>query len=140
MNYQKLIAMGRLGRDPDIKQLPTGTSVCTFSVAVSETYKDQKHTEWLNVETWGKVAESCARFLRKGSGVMIEGKLKTQSWGEGDQKKYKTVVVAQNVQFISPRQEDDDAPKTPPTTTAAHGYKFDDAPSFDDSQLDNIPF
>ena len=109
----KVIAIGNLGQEPDTRYLGSGTAVTNFSIAVSEGWTDKQtgeqkeRTEWINVETWGKLAEICAEYLRKGSQVYIEGKLQTDSWDDKDtgQKKYRTKVRASEVQFIGGRPD-----------------------------------
>lgn len=104
----KLIAIGNLGQDPDTRYIPSGAAVTTFSIAVSEQWKDKQtgetkeRTEWINVEVWGKLAEICSEYLRKGSQCYVEGKLQTDSWEDKDtgQKKYRTKVRADQVQFL----------------------------------------
>lgn len=114
----KVIIIGNLGQDPEIKYLPSGSAVCNFSVAVSESWKDKQsgeqkeRTEWISVEVWGNTAEACSKYISKGSKVYVEGKLQTDSWEDKDsgKKMYRTKVRADNVQFLdnkgdNPRQE-----------------------------------
>ena len=104
----KVIAIGNLGQDPETKFLPSGAAVTNFSIAVSESWTDKQtgekkeRTEWINVETWGKLAEICSEYLSKGSQCFIEGKLQTDSWEDQNsgQTKYRTKVRADNVQFL----------------------------------------
>ena len=101
----KVILVGRLGNNPDLKTLSPGNMVATFSVATSDTWtKDgqrQERTEWHRVVVWGKQAENCSKYLAKGRQVYIEGKLQTRQWEDQQgQKKYSTEVVAQTVQFL----------------------------------------
>jgi len=102
----KVIIVGRLGTDPETKTLDGGNTVTNMSLATSDRWTDkdgnkQEKTEWHKVTCWGKTAENCAKYLKKGSQAYIEGKLQTRSW-EDDQgnKKYMTEVVAQTVQFL----------------------------------------
>jgi len=97
--------IGYLGRDPEMRYTPTGSAVTSFSVGVSRQWTGQngpqKETEWFNVETWNKLAEICNQSLAKGRLVYIEGRLRTRSWdGNDGQKKYRTELVAQTVQFL----------------------------------------
>lgn len=103
----KVIVLGRLGKDVELKYTTKNHSVANFSVATSEKWKDKQSgqmnekTEWHRVVVWGAQAENCANFLRKGSQVYIEGRLETRSWeGKNGEKKYTTEVVANNVQFL----------------------------------------
>ena len=105
MSFNKALIMGRLGRDPELKNV-NSKSVCEMSVATSKKVKDQEYTEWHSVVVWGKQADACAKYLSKGSQVLVEGEIRTRSWdGQDGQKKYKTEILAQNVQFLSPKQQ-----------------------------------
>lgn len=95
---------GNLTRDPEMKALPSGMSVTNMSVATNRTYNDkdgkkQEETEYHNVVVFGKTAENCAKYLTKGAGVLVEGRLQTRSWEKDGQKQYRTEVVAERVQF-----------------------------------------
>lgn len=103
----KVILIGRLGRDPEKRALPSGGSVCSFSLAVSETWQDKSgekksRTEWMNIVAFGKLADLCATFLRKGKQAYVEGRLQTREY-ETKQgvKAHVTEVNAQVVQFLS---------------------------------------
>jgi single-strand DNA-binding protein len=100
--------IGRLGKDPEGKFTPTGKQVTHFSVAVSERWKNRdgenkEYTEWINVEAWGRLGEVCNQYLRKGSLVYVEGRLKTDKYEDQGETKYFTKVVAQMVQFLDSR-------------------------------------
>jgi single-strand DNA-binding protein len=104
LNRVQLI--GRLGKEPESKYTPTGKLVTDFSVAISQRWKDndgetREQTEWVHVETWERLAESCQEYLGKGSPVYVEGRLKTHRYEDNGEIKYFTKVVAQNVQFLS---------------------------------------
>ena len=104
LNRVQLI--GRLGKEPESKYSPTGKLVTDFSVAISQRWKSQEgeareHTEWVHVETWERLAETCQEYLGKGSPVYVEGRLKTHRYEDNGEIKYFTKVVAQNVQFLS---------------------------------------
>ena len=106
LNRVQLI--GRLGKDPEGKFTPTGKQVTHFSVAVSERWKNRdgenkEYTEWINVEAWGRLGEVCNQYLRKGSLVYVEGRLKTDKYEDQGETKYFTKVVAQMVQFLDSR-------------------------------------
>jgi len=107
MSLNKVMIIGRLGQDPELKHTPTGTAVCNFSVATSESWNDksgqkQEKTEWHRVVVWNKLAELCNQYLNKGKQVFVEGKLQTRSWDDKDgQKKYTTEILASTVQFLS---------------------------------------
>ncbi|RIK21488.1 MAG: single-stranded DNA-binding protein [Chloroflexi bacterium] len=96
----KVMIIGRLGRDPEMRYTPSGKPVTSFSVAVSRTYTKPEgerveETDWFNVVAWGRLAEICSQYLTKGSLVYVEGRLETRSWeGDNGQKHYRTEVVA----------------------------------------------
>ena len=111
MSVNKVILLGRLGQDPELKYTPAGMAVCNFSVATSESWSDktsgqkQEKTEWHRIVVWGKLAELCGQYLAKGRQAYIEGSLQTRSWDAKDgQKKYTTEIVARTVQFIGAPQ------------------------------------
>ncbi|MCK6569387.1 MAG: single-stranded DNA-binding protein [Chloroflexi bacterium] len=103
LNRVQLI--GNLGRDPESKFTPTGKKVCHFSIAVSNRWKDKsgelkETTEWVNIEAWGRLGEVCQEYLKKGSLIFIEGRLKTDKYESNGETKYYTKVVAQSLQFL----------------------------------------
>lgn len=107
MSVNKVILLGRLGQDPELKYTPSGTAVCNFSVATSEAWTDRtsgqknEKTEWHRVVVWGKLAELCNQYLAKGRQAFIEGKLQTRSWDDKDgSKRYTTEILASTVQFV----------------------------------------
>lgn len=107
----RVTLLGNVGKDPELKTVG-GTPLAKFSVATNERYKDrdgnrQDHTEWHNVECWGKTAEFVAQYVKKGRMVYIEGSLRTSVSGEGAAKKYFTTVRAQIVQLVGPRPAED---------------------------------
>ena len=110
LNRVQLI--GRLGRDPESRFTPTGKKVAHFSLAVSQRWKaageNKEFTEWVNIEAWDRLGEVCQEYLKKGSLVYVEGRLKTDKYEdrEGDTRYY-TKVVAQVVQFLSDSRADD---------------------------------
>jgi single-strand DNA-binding protein len=116
MSVNKVILIGRLGADPELKHTPAGKAVCNLSLATDEyAGKDQpKRTEWHRVTVWGEQAESCAKFLSKGRETYVEGRLQTRSWEKDGQKRYSTDVVADRVVFIGgkPATTPADAPAT----------------------------
>jgi single-strand DNA-binding protein len=110
LNRVQLI--GRLGRDPESKFTPTGKKVCHFSIAVSNRWKDKtgelkENTEWVNIEAWGRLGEVCQEYLKKGSLVFIEGRLKTDKYDSNGETKYFTKVVAQSLQFLDRKEKEE---------------------------------
>ena len=106
MSVNKVILVGRLGQDPEVRYTPGGAAVANFNVATNESWTDrngqkQEKTEWHRVVVFGKLAELCGQYLQKGRQAYIEGKLQTRSWQDKDnQTRYTTEVVAQSVQFL----------------------------------------
>lgn len=106
-SVNKVILIGNLGRDPELRYTPSGAAVCTLNIATTESWSGgeggnrQEKTEWHRVVVWNKQAENCAKYLAKGRTVFIEGKLTTRSWDDKDgQKKYSTEIIANAVQFL----------------------------------------
>lgn len=105
----KVILIGNLGADPEIKYTQDGTQVTTFNVATSERWKGkdgqmQEQTEWHRIVTWRRLAEICGEYLHKGSKVYLEGKLQTRKWQDKDgHDRWTTEVVARDVQFLTPK-------------------------------------
>ena len=110
----KVILVGRLGKDPEIRSTPSGTSVAKFSMATDEKFTDrngekQERTEWHNIVAWGKLGEICGQYLRKGKLVYIEGSIRTDSWDdkESGQKKYRTEIIANTMKMLDRRGDDE---------------------------------
>jgi single-strand DNA-binding protein len=104
MYLNKAMVYGNLTRDPEMKALPSGMQVCSMSIATNRVYTDrdgkkQENTDYHNVVVFGKQAETSAKWLTKGSGVYVEGRLQTRSWEKDGQKQYRTEIVADRVQF-----------------------------------------
>lgn len=108
----KVIILGRLGSDPELRQTSGGASVANFSLATTEKWTDKSgekksHTEWHRIVVWGKLADVCSTFLRKGKQAYVEGKLQTREWQDKDgQTKYTTEIVASSVQFVGDRNSE----------------------------------
>lgn len=145
----KVIVIGRLGADPEVKQVTSGNSVATLSVATSESWTDKntgaknERTEWHRVVVWGKQAELCGRYLSKGRQVYVEGRLQTRSWEDQQgQKRYTTEVVANTVQFLGGMNSGADASggqqKSASNDSNANFQDFGPEPSFDSDE--EIPF
>lgn len=105
MTLNKVMIIGNLGRDPEMRYTPNGAAVTEFSVAATDRFtsngQQQERTEWFNVVTWNRLAETCAQYLTKGRQVYVEGRLQTRSWdGQDGQKHYRTEVIADTVRFL----------------------------------------
>ena len=153
----KVILVGNLGRDPETRYAQSGSAVTNFSIATSESWKDrsngeqQERTEWHNIVCFARLAEIAGEYLRKGSKVYIEGSLRTSSWEQDGIKRYKTDVMARELQMLDSRQEgqqggqgyQNNAPIGAPKGSAPQGSQA--PPSFggpnDQDDLDGgIPF
>lgn len=127
----KVILVGNLGKDPEVRYLENGTAVCSFPLATSETYTDRNsgekktQTEWHNVVLWRKLAEIGEKYLKKGSQIYIEGKLRTRSWeDQSGQKKYTTEVIGDILQLLG-RPNDQSSSGEHKTNTAQNQQEQD---------------
>jgi len=107
--FNKVILIGNLTRDPELRYTPQGTSVCNFGIAVNRRYKQgdevKDEVTFINVVVFGKQADTCGQYLNKGSAVLIEGRLQERRWETEDgQKRSRHEVVAQSVRFLSKKQ------------------------------------
>jgi single-strand DNA-binding protein len=107
--FNKVILIGNLTRDPELRYTPQGTSVCNFGLAVNRKYKQgeemKEEVTFINIVVFGKQADTCGQYLNKGSGVLVEGRLQERRWETEDgQKRSKHEVVAQNIRFMSKKQ------------------------------------
>jgi single-strand DNA-binding protein len=143
----KVILVGRLGADPEVKTVSGGNTVARLSVATSENWTDregqrQERTEWHRVVVWGKLAELCGKYLAKGRQVYLEGRLQTRSWEDSQgQKKYTTEVIASTVQFLGGASQGAEYGGASSGGGSGSGFDpqdFGPEPSFDAS--DEIPF
>lgn len=136
-SVNKVILLGNLGADPELRHTSGGQSVCELSVATNEKWTDksgqkQEKTEWHRVVVWGKVGENCAKYLKKGSQAYLEGKLQTRSWEDKDgNKRYTTEVNAFTVQFLGGGG----------SKSSGNNYRSDSGPSGGRPRMDDdIPF
>jgi single-strand DNA-binding protein len=142
-SVNKVILIGRLGKDPEIRSIPSGTSVAKFTIATDERYTDrngekQERTEWHNIVAWGKLAEICGQYLRKGKLVYIDGHIRTDSWDDKEtgQKRYRTEIIANNMQMLDRKGDENDgggsyagaARKTATVPATAEAEEDEDVP------------
>ena len=131
----KVIVVGNLGQDPDTRFMPSGSAVTNISVATSESWKDKQtgekkeRTEWHRVAAFGRLAEIMAEYLRKGSQVYIEGKLRTRKWDKDGQTHYTTEIIADQMQMLG-------SPRNSPAPSPQQSQPEPGPDDFDD----NIPF
>jgi len=138
-SVNKVILIGNLGRDPELRFTPTGMALCTFSIATSRKWRDKQTNEmkeltnWHRIVLWDKQAELAKQYLTKGSSVYIEGRIETRSWDDNGVKKYMTEIVGQRLEFLSKRGDqptgEHEAP--PPEADAASPLTGED---------DDLPF
>lgn len=147
MNINRAIIFGNLTRDPELRSLPSGMQVASFSIATNRVFRDrdgkkQEQTDFHNVVVFGRQAETAAQYLKKGSSAFIEGRIQTRSWEKDGEKKYRTEIVAERVQFgpkgsgAGKRSDDrsDDAPASSGGNSGGIDYPQDDI------NPDDIPF
>ena len=147
-SLNKVLLMGNLTRDPEVKYLPSGTSVCDLGLAVNERYKDSQSGEWkekatfIDVTVWGRSAENAGKYLSKGRPVLIEGRLQLDQWdGPQGEKRSKLKVVAESVQFLSGGRSEggsyDSSAEAPerPSSSAAPSAPAQAAPMDDEEDL-----
>lgn len=111
MNINKVFYAGNLTAAPELRYIPNGTAITTFTIASNRKYKSgeemKQETTFMPIEVWGKTGENCKQYLDKGKGCFVEGRLKVDSWEDKDtgQKKQRVKIVAENVQFLSAPQK-----------------------------------
>ena len=140
MGVNKVILVGNLGRDPEVRYTQGGTPVANFPIATSERWTDQssgekkEKTEWHRLVVFGKQAEIAGEYLRKGRQIFVEGSLQTREWTDRDgNKRYTTEVRVQNFQMLGSRGDRTEGPESVPEKTGAtaesgSGYEDDDIP------------
>jgi len=146
----KVILIGNLGKDPELKYLPSGQGVATFPLATTEKWTDksgqrQERTEWHNIVVYGKSAENVNQYLKKGRSAYVEGRITTRSWDDRDgNKKYKTEIVAGTVQFLGGQGGGGpmhDAPQTQDSVSEPSPEFDQTAPTVGSSgTTDDLPF
>lgn len=144
----KVILVGRLGKDPEIRNLENGASVANFTMATSETYKDKttgdrkEVTEWHNIVLWRGLADIAAKYLHKGDMIYVEGKLRTRSWEKEGVTRYTTEIVGDNMTMLSTKQSGGGERSSAPQYSSSGGgggaeeYKA----SGDNNATDDLPF
>ena len=144
-SVNKVILVGNLGKDPEVRFTPSGRAVAKFSIATTESWMDQEsgrqeRTEWHNIVVWGKQAESCGQYLAKGRQVFVEGAIRSRSYDDKEgNKRYITEIVAQRVQFLGGGGGGRGASADGGGGGAAAGGNFDE---FGGGQIpeDDVPF
>lgn len=143
MSFNKIILVGNLGRDPELRYTPQGTPVCSFSMATNERRKDkngemQDQTTWFKVTLWNRQAETAAQYLTKGKQVYIEGRLRVEEWTDRDGKPRQTLEVqASEMHFLGGARGEGEAPMERAATASGGGSAEPQQP---DAAEDDIPF
>lgn len=124
----KVFIIGNLGRDVETRSV-NGDTVASFPVGCSEKFRDgsgelKSHTEWFNIDAWGKLAENCARYLRKGSKVSVAGSLRTRSYEKNGEMKYITTLRAGEVEFLDPPRSNGNPPPSRPSGGSQEDIPF----------------
>lgn len=147
MSLNKVMLIGNLGNDPDLRFTQGGSAVANFNLATNEKWTDksgqaQEKTEWHRIVVWGKQAENCGKFLKKGRSIYIEGRLQTREWEDKDGKKrYTTEIKADNVQFLGGGGERSGSDYGGNQSGGSGGGNDNAESSFDQSfNDDDIPF
>jgi single-strand DNA-binding protein len=148
-SVNKVILVGNLGADPELKYTPSNRALCNLRIATTEVYKDksgqrQEKTEWHRVTVWGDSAQNCAKYLAKGRSVYIEGRLQTRTYDKDGQKHYATDVVADRVVFLggggaAAGESGAGGVRRGGGPDAAGGRGYGDAPSADESEPAGMP-
>ena len=138
-SVNKWIGIGNLGKDPDVRYSASGDAICNFSIACTESWKDKatgekkEQTEWVRISFFGKLAEICGQYLKKGSQVYIEGSMRTRKWVDKDgQEKYTTEIRGDEMKMLGGRPEGQENKPSQPEQQKPK-------PKFDDLD-DQIPF
>lgn len=149
MSVNRVTLIGNLGANPELKYLTSGQAVCEMRVATNEQWVDksgqkQEKVEWHRIVAWGKIGESCAKYLAKGRQVYVEGKITTRSWDDKKtgEKRYMTEIIANTVQFLGSKSERSTRNEIP--SSEPIDPPFDDIPSGVDTEVPttqkDIPF
>lgn len=133
-SVNKVILMGGLGRDPEVRYMPNGEAVANFSIATTETWKDkqgarQEKTEWHNIVTYRKLAEIVGEYLKKGSQIYLEGKLQTRKWEKDGITRYSTEIIMDEMKMLGGKPESGtqrDSEQTSGNSSANDASNFDD--------------
>jgi single-strand DNA-binding protein len=136
----KVILIGRLGRDPEVRYTPDGTAVANFSIATSEEWKDREtgekkeRTEWHRIVAWRKLGEICGEYLSKGRQVYIEGRLQTRDWQDQEgNKRWTTEIIARDMQMLGSKEQSG-------SFSEEHGGGSSGPPADQSPTEDDIPF
>ena len=149
----KVILVGNLGKDPEVRHLESGVPVASFSIATSESYNDKTSgerktvTEWHNIVLWRGLAEVAEKYLHKGDQVYIEGKLRTRQWEKDGVTRYSTEIVGENMTMLGGRPKPEGAPTAPAASStpasqpvASPAQPVEGAADTSQGEVDDLPF
>jgi single-strand DNA-binding protein len=143
----KVILVGNLGKDPEVRHLESGVPVASFSIATSESYNDKKTgerktvTEWHNIVLWRGLAEVAEKYLHKGDQIYIEGKLRTRQWEKDGVTRYTTEIVGENMTMLGSRPRSEESPSVAPASKPATPGQPAEVPAdTSESEVDDLPF
>lgn len=146
-SFNQVTLMGNLTRDPEVRQIPSGQSVCNFSLALNRSYKDasgewQEATDYVDVIAWGALGERVAQYVTKGRPVLVSGRLQSRQWEQDGQKRNKLEVVASDVTFLGGRGDDNGSGNAGGGSSSSASSQPSSATAIDDQpiNLDDIPF
>lgn len=146
-SINQVIIMGNLTRDPELRSTPNGQSVCSFSLALNRSYKDQSGewqdaTDYIDVTAWAQLGERVSQYLTKGRRCLVVGRLQSRSWEQDGQKRSKVEVLANDVTFLDSRggEASPSGPSDAPTSSKQKDTVVDDINDDEPINLDDIPF
>jgi len=147
MSVNKVILIGNLGRDPEVRYASSGNAVCNFTMATSRTYKNKQgertdETEWHRIVAFGRTAEVCGEYLKKGSMVYIEGRIKTNKWQDKETgaDRYSTDIITENMKMLGSRGGDSGGGQRGPASQAGSGGNEPYQPLPGDIPESDVPF
>lgn len=134
MSLNKVLLIGNVGKDPDIRHLESGSSVATFSLATTEKFKDRngelkENTEWHNIVAWRQLADLASNYIKKGTQIFVEGRIQTRSWDDqSGNKRYTTEILASSIQLLGRRSDNPAGGDYQPASAAAPAPMHTPAP------------
>ncbi len=143
MSLNKVMLIGNVGKDPDIRHLENDAVVANFTLATTERYRDksgnwQEQTEWHNIVCWRALAERVEKYVRKGTQLFVEGKIRTREWvDQSEQKRYAIEILADSIQLLGKRTDNAGLQQSRPQDTRNAGLKSDES---EEEPLDDLPF
>lgn len=143
MSLNKVMLIGNVGKDPDIRNLESGAVVANFTLATTERYKDkngnwQDQTEWHNIVCWRALAERVEKYVKRGTQLFVEGKIRTREWvDQSEQKRYTVEILADSIQLLGKRSDSPVVQQTRPQETQKSAYQAEES---QDEEPDDLPF